>query len=180
MSRIGRLPIPIPEKVKVTIEGKKVTVEGPKGSLSWDLPDGIEAKVEDGKIRVTRQGDEKQLKALHGLSRALINNMVIGVTQGYEKRLEIVGVGYRASVQGRTVTMNLGFSHPVVYTLPEGITARVEGNNNIIVIQGIDKQKVGQAAAELRSFCPPEPYKGKGIRYVGEQIIRKMGKASQR
>lgn len=179
MSRIGRLPITIPSSVRVGIEGRVVTVEGPKGKLSWELPQDIFVELADGKLHVKRTTDEKKVKALHGLTRALINNMVIGVTQGYEKRLEVVGVGYRASLQGNTLTLNLGYSHPVVYQLPEGVTAKVEGNN-IIVIQGIDKQKVGQVAAQIRSFCPPEPYKGKGIRYVGEQIIRKQGKTAQR
>ena len=178
MSRIGRMPIPLPPKVKAAIEGKKVRVEGPKGHLDYELPPPIEARVEGDRILVARQSDEPKVRALHGLSRSLIFNMVKGVSEGYVKRLEIHGVGYRASVQDRTVTMLLGFSRPVEYQLPEGVNVHVEGNTKIIV-EGIDKQAVGQVAADLRSFYPPEPYKGKGVRYADEQVTRKEGKSVQ-
>ncbi len=176
MSRIGKVPIPISQGAEVKLEGSIVEVKGPKGILYHTIPEGIFSQIEDGMIYVKRNGDAKRARSLHGLTRTLIANMVTGVTQGFEKRLEIVGVGYRANLQGRTLQLSLGYSHPVIYPLPDGIEAVVEGQTKIIV-KGIDKQKVGQAAAEIRGFRKPEPYKGKGIRYAGEQVRRKAGKA---
>lgn len=178
MSRIGKQPIPVPPKVKVEVKGQKVLVEGPKGKLDWDLPPRTSLKVEDGKIIVSRAGDDAQAKALHGLSRALVNNMVKGVTEGFMKKLEIQGVGFKAAVQGTDVTMALGFSHMIVYPIPSQIKVTVEDNTKI-TIEGPDKRVVGQVASELRSFYPPEPYKGKGVRYVGERVVRKEGKTVQ-
>jgi large subunit ribosomal protein L6 len=178
MSRIGKQPVPVPPQVKVQVDGRTVRAEGPKGKLSMELPPLTSARLDGNRIVVERLADTKQAKAMHGLGRALVNNLVQGVAQGYQKRLEIHGVGFRASVQGNTLTLNLGFSHPVVYQAPEGVKITVEENTKIVV-EGADKQKVGQVAAQIRSFYPPEPYKGKGIRYEGEQIIRKEGKAVQ-
>lgn len=178
MSRIGKQPIVIPPKVKVEVKGQQVSVEGPKGKLNWQLPRRTSLKVEDGKAVVSRQGDDDQAKALHGLSRALINNMVRGVSEGFSKRLEIQGVGFKAAVQGKTVNMSLGFSHPVVYPIPDQVKVTVADNTKL-TIEGPDRQLVGQVAAELRSFYPPEPYKGKGVRYVGEHVVRKEGKTVQ-
>lgn len=178
MSRIGKQPIAIPPKVKVQVNGQQVMVEGPKGKLNWELPQRTSLKVEDGKVVVSRQGDDAQAKALHGLSRALVNNMVRGVTDGFSKKLEIQGVGFKAAVQGKTVNMSLGYSHPINYPIPDQITVTVEENTKI-TIQGPDRQVVGQVAAELRSFYPPEPYKGKGIRYSDERVVRKEGKTVQ-
>lgn len=176
MSRIGTAPIPIPQGVEIKQAGPAVEVKGPKGALSHTLPVGISLQVEDGVVHVKRDGDAKRMRSLHGLTRTLIANMVTGVTQGFEKGLEIVGIGYRANLQGRNLQLSLGYSHPVVYPLPEGIEVVVEKQNKLTVT-GIDKQKVGQVAAEIRSFRKPEPYKGKGIKYIGEQIRRKAGKA---
>jgi large subunit ribosomal protein L6 len=176
MSRIGKAPIPIPHGVEINRVGSTVEVKGPKGALSHTIPEGISIQVEDGVIQVKRKGDAKRERSLHGLSRTLIANMVTGVTAGFEKGLEIVGIGYRAALQGRNLQLSLGYSHPVIYPIPDGIEVDVEKQNKITV-KGIDKQKVGQVAAEIRSFRKPEPYKGKGIRYVGEQIRRKAGKA---
>ncbi len=178
MSRIGKQPIAIPPKVKVEVKGQKVLVEGPKGKLDWELPKRTSLKVQEGKIVVSREGDDAQAKALHGLSRALVNNMVKGVTEGFVKKLEIQGVGFKAAVQGNTITMTLGFSHPIVYPIPNQIKVTVDENTKITV-EGPDKQVVGEVAAELRSFYPPEPYKGKGVRYVGERVVRKEGKTVQ-
>ena len=178
MSRIGKQPIAIPAKVKVHIDGQKVLVEGPKGKLDWQLPSHTSLKVEDNKVVISRQGDDAKAKALHGLSRALVNNMVRGVTEGFMKKLEIQGVGFKAAVQGKMVNMSLGYSHPINYPIPDQITVTVEENTKI-TIQGPDRQVVGQVAAELRSFYPPEPYKGKGIRYSDERVIRKEGKTVQ-
>jgi large subunit ribosomal protein L6 len=178
MSRIGRLPVPIPAKVKVELQGRTLRVEGPKGKLSYDLPRRTAATVENGQVKVSREGDDAEAKSLHGLARALVNNMVQGVSEGFVKRLEIVGVGFKASVQGKTVTMNLGYSHPIVYTVPDQVKVTVEENTKI-TIEGPSKQAVGEVAAELRSFYPPEPYKGKGVRYAGEHIVRKEGKTVQ-
>jgi large subunit ribosomal protein L6 len=178
MSRIGRLPVPIPDQVKVAIQGQQVTVEGPKGHLDFSLPARTSAVVSDGKIVVSRLGDEAADKALHGLSRAVLNNLVRGVTQGFSKKLEIQGVGYKASVQGRQLTLDLGFSHPVVFTMPDQIKVTVEENTKITV-EGPSKHMVGQVAANIRAVHPPEPYKGKGIRYVGERVVRKEGKTVQ-
>lgn len=176
MSRIGKAPIPLPQGVELKRAGSNVQVKGPKGTLSHTIPAGISLQVSDGIIYVKRKGDAKQVRSLHGLSRTLIANMVTGVTEGFEKGLEIVGIGYRANLQGRNLHLSLGYSHPVIYPIPEGIEVVVEKQNKIMV-QGIDKQKVGQVAAEIRSFKKPEPYKGKGIRYIGEQVRRKAGKA---
>jgi large subunit ribosomal protein L6 len=178
MSRIGKQPITIPPKVKVEVAGRQVSVEGPKGKLNWQLPRRTSLKVHEGKIIVSREGDDAQAKALHGLSRALVNNMVRGVTEGFVKKLEIQGVGFKAAVQGKNVTMNLGYSHPIVFPIPEQIKVTVDENTKITV-EGPDRQVVGQVAAELRSFYPPEPYKGKGVRYSDERVIRKEGKTVQ-
>ncbi|MCS7338023.1 MAG: 50S ribosomal protein L6 [Verrucomicrobiae bacterium] len=178
MSRIGKKPIPIPDTVKVQIDGRKVRVQGPKGALEWELPARTNIKIDDRKIIIGRDGDDPQAKALHGLSRALVNNMVKGVTEGFTKKLEIHGVGFKASLQGNTLTMSLGKSHPVVYQVPPQLKVTVEENTKI-TIEGVDKQLVGQVAAEIRALYPPEPYKGKGIRYAGEHIVRKVGKTVQ-
>ena len=176
MSRIGRLPIDIPAGVEVKIEeGNKVTVKGPKGTLEKCLPVEMTIKQEDNQVVVTRPNDLKKMKSLHGLTRSLIANMITGVSEGYEKKLEINGVGYRAQKKGKEITFNLGFSHPVVMTDPEGIEKEMEGQN-IIIVKGIDKEKVGQYAAEIRELRKPEPYKGKGIKYADEVIRRKVGK----
>lgn len=176
MSRIGRLPVAIPEGVTVEIaENNKVTVTGPKGTLVRELPVEMEIKKEDNTIVVTRPNDLKKMKSLHGLTRSLIANMITGVSEGYEKKLEINGVGYRAQKKGKEITFNLGFSHPVVMTDPEGIETVMEGQN-VIIVKGIDKEKVGQYAAEIRELRKPEPYKGKGIKYADEVIRRKVGK----
>lgn len=177
MSRIGRLPISIPNGVVVELEGDMVKVNGPRGSLEYRVPRGIELSLENGQLRVQRSDDRRQSRALHGLTRTLVSNMVLGVTQGFKKGLEIVGVGYRAEVQGRTLNLNLGFSHPIQYPIPEGITITVD-RNVIITVEGIDKQKVGQVAAEIRAFRRPEPYKGKGVKYAEEKIRKKVGKGS--
>ena len=176
MSRIGRLPIDIPAGVEVKIEeGNKVTVKGPKGTLEKCLPVEMTIKVEDNQVVVTRPNDLKKMRSLHGLTRSLIANMITGVSEGYEKKLEINGVGYRAQKKGKEITFNLGFSHPVVMTDPEGIETVMEGQN-VIIVKGIDKEKVGQYAAEIRELRKPEPYKGKGIKYADEVIRRKVGK----
>ncbi|HKM22960.1 MAG TPA: 50S ribosomal protein L6 [Lachnospiraceae bacterium] len=180
MSRIGRMPIAIPAGVTVDIaENNKVTVKGPKGTLERVLVPEMELKMEDGQLTVARPNDLKRNKSLHGLTRTLINNMIIGVTEGYEKVLEINGVGYRAAKAGKKLTLSLGYSHPVEMEDPEGLEAVVEGQNKIIV-KGIDKEKVGQYAAEIRDKRRPEPYKGKGIKYADEHIRRKVGKAGKK
>jgi large subunit ribosomal protein L6 len=180
MSRIGRMPIAIPAGVTVTIaENNHVTVKGPKGTLERTLPSEMTIKEEAGHIIVERPNDLKRNKSLHGLTRTLIHNMVTGVTNGYEKTLEINGVGYRAAKSGKVLTLSLGYSHPVEMTDPEGITTVVEGQN-IIKVQGIDKEKVGQFAAEIRGKRGPEPYKGKGIKYQEEHIRRKVGKTGKK
>ena len=180
MSRIGRMPIAVPAGVTVEIsENNKVTVKGPKGTLERVLPAEMEIKLEDSAVVVTRPNDLKKMKSLHGLTRTLSNNMVVGVTAGYEKKLEVNGVGYRASKAGKVLTLNLGFSHPVEMTDPEGIESVIEGQN-IIIVKGIDKEKVGQFAAEIRDKRRPEPYKGKGIKYADETIRRKVGKTGKK
>ena len=180
MSRIGRLPIDIPAGVEVKIEeGNKVTVKGPKGTLEKCLPVEMTIKQEDNQVVVTRPNDLKKMKSLHGLTRSLIANMITGVSEGYEKKLEINGVGYRAQKKGKEITFNLGFSHPVVMTDPEGIETEMDGQNKI-TIKGIDKQKVGQYAAEIREKRKPEPYKGTGIKYADEVIRRKVGKTGKK
>jgi len=180
MSRIGRMPIAIPAGVTVEVaENNKVTVKGPKGTLERVLPSEMEITVEGAEVIVKRPNDLKRMKSLHGLTRTLINNMVVGVTAGYEKKLEINGVGYRAAKAGKTLTLSLGYSHPVEMTDPEGIESVLEGQN-IIIVKGIDKEKVGQYAAEIRDKRRPEPYKGKGIKYADEVIRRKVGKTGKK
>ena len=175
MSRIGKQPIALPPKVKVEVKGQQVLIEGPKGKLKFDLPKRTTLKVDKENLLVNRDGDDAEAKALHGLSRALINNMVRGVSEGFVKKLEIQGVGFKAAVQGKVVNMNLGYSHPINYPIPDQIKVTVEENTKI-TIEGPDRQVVGQVAAELRGFYPPEPYKGKGVRYQGEHVRRKVGK----
>ena len=180
MSRIGRLPVAIPAGVTVEIEeNNKVTVKGPKGTLERELPTEMSIKLEGEEVVVTRPNDLKKMKSLHGLTRTLINNMVVGVTEGYQKVLEVNGVSYRAAKSGKTLTLNLGYSHPVEMEDPEGVESTVEGQNKIIV-KGIDKEKVGQYAAEIRDKRRPEPYKGKGIKYADEVIRRKVGKTGKK
>ncbi|HVB46626.1 MAG TPA: 50S ribosomal protein L6 [Streptosporangiaceae bacterium] len=178
MSRIGRMPVPVPAGVDVTISGRDVTVKGPKGSLHLAVAVPIEVSHGAGVITVTRPSDEGEIRALHGLSRSLIANMVTGVTAGYAKTMEIVGVGYRVQAKGRDLEFALGFSHPVLVSPPEGITFRVETPTRFVV-EGIDKQQVGEVAANIRKLRKPDPYKGKGVRYSGEQIRRKAGKAGK-
>jgi large subunit ribosomal protein L6 len=175
MSRIGRAPIPIPDGVSVTITGQRVEVTGPKGELRHTVVEPIRVAQEDGSLVVTRPSDRGPHRSLHGLSRTLVANMVLGVTDGFEKRLEIVGVGYRAQLRGNALEIAAGYSHPVTVAPPEGISFEVPTPTQIVV-RGIDKQAVGQVAAEIRAVRPPEPYKGKGIRYVGEPVRRKVGK----
>ena len=177
MSRIGKLPIDIPSGVTITVDPATITVTGPKGSLSQFTMPGIDVKVEDNKIVVSRESDAREHRSKHGLMRTLVSNMVTGVTKGFERKLEINGVGFRAALEGNKLKMALGFSHDVYYTLPAGIQAAVE--QNIITVSGISKQQVGQAAAEIRAFKKPEPYKGKGIKYIEERIIRKSGKSGK-
>jgi large subunit ribosomal protein L6 len=179
MSRIGKLPIPVPAGVDVAIEGRRVIVKGPKGELSHTVAAPISVgRGEDGHLLVTRPNDERESRALHGLSRTLVANMVTGVTQGYAKTLEIVGTGYRVLAKGSDLEFSLGFSHPVPVRAPDGITFRVETPTRFVV-EGIDKQKVGEVAANIRKIRPPEPYKGKGVRYQGEQVRRKAGKTGK-
>lgn len=178
MSRIGKQPVAIPPKVKVDVKGQIILIEGPKGKLNFDLPRRTAAKVENGHVLVSRDGEDAQARALHGLCRAIINNMVKGVSDGFVKKLEIQGVGFKAAVQGQNVSMVLGYSHPISYPIPDQVKVTVEENTKI-TIEGPDRQKVGQVAAELRSFYPPEPYKGKGVRYAGEHVKRKEGKTVQ-
>jgi large subunit ribosomal protein L6 len=178
MSRIGRLPIPIPSGVDIAIDGQAVSVKGPKGALSHVVAEPIVVERQDGVLNVTRPNDEGKVRALHGLSRTLIANMVTGVTTGYSKTLEIVGVGYRVAAKGKDLEFSLGFSHPVVVTPPEGINFRVEAPTRFVV-EGIDKQLVGETAARIRKLRKPDPYKAKGVRYQGEVIRRKVGKAGK-
>ncbi len=177
MSRIGRKPITVPNGVTVSVDGSTVKVKGPKGELARTFEPSMKVRVEDNEVLVERPNDDKRERALHGLTRALLANMVTGVTEGFKKTLEIVGVGYRAEKKGKNLVVSVGYSHPVNYPEPEGITLTTP-TPTTIVIEGIDKQKVGQVAAELREFRPPEPYKGKGIRYQGEQVRRKAGKTA--
>ena len=178
MSRIGRTPVVIPAGVDVSISGREVTVNGPRGTLSVEVPAPIEVAQVDGTVTVTRPNDEGEIRALHGLSRSLIANMVTGVTDGFRKTLEIVGVGYRVQARGRDLEFSLGYIHPVPVAAPEGITLRVESPTRFVV-EGIDKQQVGEVAANIRKLRKPDPYKGKGVRYQGEQIRRKVGKAGK-
>lgn len=178
MSRIGRLPISVPAGVEVSVDGSVVSVKGPKGSLTQTVAAPITVVVEDGTVQVSRPNDERESRSLHGLTRSLIANMIQGVSEGYTKQLEIVGTGYRVQAKGTDLEFALGYSHPVPFSAPEGITLSVEGNNKVSV-SGIDKQQVGQVAAKIRSLRLPDPYKGKGVRYAGEQIRRKAGKAGK-
>jgi large subunit ribosomal protein L6 len=177
MSRIGKQPIPIPSGVTITVDPDFVTVAGPKGTLKQFTMPGVTVAVEDSQVVVTRVNDEATNRAKHGLMRSLVNNMVVGVSNGFQKKLEINGVGYRVNMQGADLKFNLGFSHDVIYKLPQGVTAATE--QNTITVSGIDKQQVGQVAAEIRALKKPEPYKGKGIKYVGERILRKSGKSGK-
>jgi large subunit ribosomal protein L6 len=179
MSRIGKKPVAIPSGVIVEVSGTKVTVKGTKGELKINHLPEVSVKVEEGNVIVERKDDKDESRARHGLTRQLIANMVQGVSEGYEKKLEIIGVGYKAQAKGKTVTLNLGHSHTIEYKAPEGVEiANDEKNKNILIIRGIDKQSVGQAAADIRSYRPPEPYKGKGVRYIDEYVRRKVGKAA--
>lgn len=179
MSRIGKRPIPVPPKVTVTIDGQHVAVKGPKGELSRTLPAEVEVVQEDGTLLVNRRNESRVARQLHGLCRTLVANMVEGVSSGFQKRLEIQGVGYRAQVQGRNLVLNVGYSHQVHIEPPEGIQLAVENNTNVVVT-GIDKEAVGNISARIRAVRPPEPYKGKGIRYAGEFVRRKAGKAGKK
>ena len=180
MSRIGQAPIPVPSGVDITIDGQTITVKGPKGTLSRTIAPSITVARNDGELNVTRPDDERDNRALHGLTRSLVNNMVVGVTDGFKKNLEIVGVGYRAESQGaESIRLALGFSHPVIVKAPEGVTFEVPVPTQIVVA-GIDKEVVGQVAADIRSIRKPEPYKGKGVRYAGERVLRKAGKAGKK
>ena len=179
MSRIGNKAVEIPDKVKVNVDQEgAVSVEGPKGKLEWKLPRQIRASVHDNQVSVVREAESRNVKALHGLSRSLVYNMVQGVSEGFTKQLEIEGVGFKAAVQGSMLNLSLGFSHPVTFSIPKDIKITVADNTKITV-QGVDKKLVGQVAADIRRFYPPEPYKGKGVRYAGEQIRRKEGKTVQ-
>jgi large subunit ribosomal protein L6 len=173
MSRIGSKPVEVPSGVTATVAGRKVSVKGPKGELSRTLPEGVSTRLADGKLHVDREGDEAA--ALHGLARSLLQGMVEGVSKGFEKRLEIVGVSYQAKISGKTLTLQIGFSHPVVFEVPAGLAVECP-QPTLVVIRGADKQAVGQFAAEVRRVRPPEPYKGKGVRYVGEAVVQKAGK----
>lgn len=170
--------IALPDKVTVNVASGSVSVEGPKGKLDWNLPEGISVSTDDGNLSVTRASDQRQLRALHGTARSLINNMVQGVTDGFSKELEIQGVGFRAAVKGDKLDLSLGKSHPILHPIPDGVTVTVNDNTKIKV-EGINKQMVGQFAAEVRAYYPPEPFKGKGVRYVGEYVRRKAGKSVQ-
>jgi len=178
MSRIGKLPVQIPPKVKVEIKNRQVSVEGPRGKLNFAVPRRATVTVSDGKVVVTREGEDAEARALHGLTRALLNNMVKGVSDGFVKRLEIQGVGFKAAVQGKVVNLSLGYSHPVNYPIPDQIKVTVEENTKL-TIEGPSKEVVGRVAAEIRSYYPPEPYKGKGVRYQDEKVVRKEGKTVQ-
>jgi large subunit ribosomal protein L6 len=179
MSRIGNKPVEIPDKVKVNIDNDgAISVEGPKGKLSWKLPRDISGKLDNNRVTLARSAETRSVRALHGLSRALVHNMVQGVSEGFIKQLEIEGVGFKAAVQGSNLNLSLGFSHPILFPIPKEIKITVADNTKL-TIQGIDKKLVGQVAADIRRFFPPEPYKGKGVRYAGEQIRRKEGKTVQ-
>jgi large subunit ribosomal protein L6 len=178
MSRIGKLPIPVPTGVDVTIDGQQISVKGPKGTLEHTVAEPITVEREDGILAIKRPDDERRNRALHGLTRSLVNNLVVGVTDGYEKKLEIHGVGYRVQLKGSDLEFSLGYSHPVKVTPPEGITFVVEAPTRFSV-QGIDKQRVGEVAANIRKLRKPDPYKGKGVRYAGEKIRRKVGKTGK-
>jgi large subunit ribosomal protein L6 len=179
MSRIGNKLVEIPDKVKVNISNDgAVAVEGPKGKLNWNLPRNIKGNVKDNRVSIVRDAETRSVKALHGLSRSLVHNMVQGVSEGFTKNLEIEGVGFKAAVQGQNLNLSLGFSHPILFPIPKEIKITVADNTKL-TIQGIDKKLVGQVAADIRRYYPPEPYKGKGVRYAGEQVRRKEGKTVQ-
>ena len=178
MSRVGRKPIPIPSGVKVDVQGVSVTVTGPKGALKRDIHPAMQLQQDDGSLVVSRSTDTREHRALHGLTRSLLSNMVVGVTDGFRKEMELIGVGYRAQMTGEKLVMQLGFSHPVEIAPVPGITYEVIGNNRVAVV-GIDKEQVGQQSANVRKWRPPEPYKGKGLRYVGEYVVRKAGKGGR-
>jgi large subunit ribosomal protein L6 len=178
MSRIGKMPVTVPPKVKVELKGRTIFVEGPKGKLDFQLPRRTAVKIEGSTLTVNRDGDDSESKALHGLTRAILNNMVKGVSDGFMKKLEIQGVGFKAAVQGKAVNLSLGYSHPISYAIPDQIKVTVEDNTKITV-EGPSKELVGLVASEIRSFYPPEPYKGKGVRYSDEKVLRKEGKTVQ-
>lgn len=178
MSRIGKIPVPIPPKVKVEVQGQKIWVEGPKGKLDFNLPKRVSLAIDSDKIVVNRDGDDSEAKAFHGLSRSILFNLVKGVSDGFVKKLEIQGVGFKAVVQGNSVNLNLGYSHQINYPIPDQVKVTVEDNTKLTV-EGPSKQLVGQVASEIRSYYPPEPYKGKGVRYLGEKVLRKEGKTVQ-
>ncbi len=179
MSRIGKQPVPVPDKVQVTLKGSNIRVKGPKGELERAFHPDIKIEMVENQLEITRPTDQRHHRALHGLTRALLNNMVVGVCDGFEKVLEVVGVGYRPEMQGSSLKLSLGFSHPVVIDPPANIQFEVEPRRKLITIQGIDKEVVGQIAADIRKLRPPEPYKGKGVRYLGEYVRRKAGKAGK-
>ena len=179
MSRVGQVPVDIPDGVDVKIQKSLVTVKGPKGELKWNYPAGIKVSVQDKAVIVERPAETKQLRSLHGTTRSIIANMVTGTTTGYKREMSIIGVGYRAQVQGQKITFTLGYSHPIVFNLPEGVTAQVDKKQTQLVLEGIDKYLVGQVAANIRSLRPPNIYKGKGIRYADEVIKLKVGKAGK-
>jgi large subunit ribosomal protein L6 len=179
VSRIGQMPVPVPDQVEVEIKGQQVRVKGPLGELERTFSPEMTIAADEGLLRVTRPSDEPRVRALHGLTRALLNNMVVGVSKGFEKNLEVQGVGYRPELQGKTLVLNVGFSHPVRVEPPEGITFEVDDRARTIKVSGPDKEVVGRVAADVRKVRPPEPYKGKGIRYVGEYVRRKAGKAGK-
>lgn len=179
MSRIGRLPVEIPSNVDINIDGSHVHIKGPKGEMEYGFSTDLDIKVEDDQVVITRLSEARQVRALHGTTRAIISNMVTGVTEGYSKELELVGVGYRANLQGKNLVLSVGYSHPVEIEPPDGITFEVGEKSRQIIVRGYDKQQVGQIAADIRKVRPPEPYKGKGIRYKGEHIRRKAGKAGK-
>ncbi|MEA5115483.1 MAG: 50S ribosomal protein L6 [Geobacteraceae bacterium] len=179
MSRIGKLPIEIPSGVKIAIDNATIKVEGPKGTLSRQIMEGVTVEKVENRLVVNRNGEDKKSRSAHGLTRTLVNNMVLGVTKGFETTLDITGVGYRAEAKGNDITLSLGYSHPVNFTLPSGVSVEVEKMTKIFV-RGADKELVGQTAAKIRSFREPEPYKGKGVRYSGEKILRKAGKTGKK
>ena len=180
MSRIGKKQITLPEKVEINIQdGREVSVKGPKGQLQWTLPGGLGIEKDGGTVTVTRSSEDREVRAMHGTARSLVSNMIEGVVKGFIKELEIIGVGFRAAVKGKALDLSLGFSHPVLHPIPDGIAVTVENNTNI-KIEGIDQQLVGPFAADGRSYSPPEPYKGKGVRYKGERVRRKQGKSVKR
>lgn len=176
MSRIGKKPVSIPGGVKVTVSANTINIEGPKGKLNYAFKPGFKVEVKDNNVSISRPSDSKEDKSIHGLIRSLVQNMIIGVTTGYQKDLEVVGVGFKAAIQGKVLNLQLSYSHPINYPIPAGVTIETP-KPNMIVIKGMDKAKVGEAAAEIRDFYRPEPYKGKGIKYVGEHVRRKAGKA---